>query len=455
MTSRPGASRLTSGSSTCRLRRSVSTASATPGYWTLTATRRPSRVTARWTWPIEAAAKASLLEVGEASPRGVPSSSRSSFSIRLNGSGGTSSRSEASVCLNSSRSPSGIAVKSTVESTWPTFIAAPRIWPELLDELARERRGALAGRRVGALGRADEVGGARPGPAQALAGDEAADAAGAGDAGAGGSLGVLRRHFRELRGRRDPDHTHGVDVHFFETPGEWRIWLQAHHATAAEVEVGFRRKASGLPSMTVVAGGRRGAVLRLDRRGPVTRSTTRATGNRFTPRKPRSTWSKVNIAKVEALEAAGKMASGRARRVRAPPEENSGIYSFEGDRAESLPEPYAAVLAAEQAASALLHGAATVLPPRRPCTGSRAPSGRRRASAASPSSWSARRRRPRRAAARRGPSRPVDAGADRAGDAGAAEAAVAVRVLGQVLLVVALGVVERARPSAISVVISP
>ena len=48
--------------------------------------------------------------------------------------------------------------------------------PELLDELAREGRGALAGRRLGALGRAHEVGGAGAGPAQALAGDEAADA---------------------------------------------------------------------------------------------------------------------------------------------------------------------------------------------------------------------------------------------------------------------------------------
>ena len=61
-----------------------------------------------------------------------PSSSLSSFSTFLNGSGGTSSRSAASVALNSSRSDSGIAVKSTVESTWPTFIAAPRIWPSCL-----------------------------------------------------------------------------------------------------------------------------------------------------------------------------------------------------------------------------------------------------------------------------------------------------------------------------------
>ena len=63
---------------------------------------------------------------------GSPSSSRSSFSTRLKGSGGTSSRRLASVALNSSRSDSGIAVKSTVERTWPIFIAAPRIWPSCL-----------------------------------------------------------------------------------------------------------------------------------------------------------------------------------------------------------------------------------------------------------------------------------------------------------------------------------
>ena len=41
------------------LRRSASSASATPGYWIFTATSRPSSSVARWTWPIEAAANAS------------------------------------------------------------------------------------------------------------------------------------------------------------------------------------------------------------------------------------------------------------------------------------------------------------------------------------------------------------------------------------------------------------
>lgn len=140
-------------------------------------------------------------------------------------------------------------------------------------------------------------------------------------------------------------------MHFFETPEQWRAWLEEHHETETEVYVGFRRKASGLPSMTwseavdeALCFGWIDGV-----RHSIDETSYR---NRFTPRKPASTWSKVNIAKVEALEAAGRMTdAGRAAFARRS-EANSGVYSFEGDRAEELPSPYAAVLAADAAASA-------------------------------------------------------------------------------------------------------
>ena len=142
-----------------------------------------------------------------------------------------------------------------------------------------------------------------------------------------------------------------MEVHFFETPAEWRAWLEAHHATETEVEVGFRRKATGLPTMTwsqavdeALCFGWIDGV-----RHSIDETSYR---NRFTPRKPTSTWSNVNIAKVEALEAAGRMMpAGRAAFERRT-EDNSGIYSFEGARAEALPEPYAAVLAADAGACA-------------------------------------------------------------------------------------------------------
>ena len=94
----------------------------------------------------------------------------SSFSTFLKGSGGTSSRSVASVALNSSRSDSGIAVKSTVERTWPTFIAAPRIWPSCLTSscavaAARSPVAASAARRCAACWRRACPAQRRPWPA--------------------------------------------------------------------------------------------------------------------------------------------------------------------------------------------------------------------------------------------------------------------------------------------------
>src|SRR3954468_14301408 len=110
-----------------RLRRSASTASATPGYCTLTATSRPSRVTARWTWPIEAAASGSGSMVAKASPTSASMSLRSF----ANGTLGAASRSSASLALNSSRRASGTASRSRVESTWPNFMATPFIDPSV------------------------------------------------------------------------------------------------------------------------------------------------------------------------------------------------------------------------------------------------------------------------------------------------------------------------------------
>jgi uncharacterized protein YdeI (YjbR/CyaY-like superfamily) len=50
---------------------------------------------------------------------------------------------------------------------------------------------------------------------------------------------------------------------------------------------------------------------------------------RFTPRKPRSIWSRVNLARVKALAAEGRMApSGRAAFEARDPR-RTGIYSFE------------------------------------------------------------------------------------------------------------------------------
>lgn len=61
---------------------------------------------------------------------------------------------------------------------------------------------------------------------------------------------------------------------------------------------------------------------------------------RFTPRKPRSIWSRVNVAHVERLEREGRMAAPGLAAFRARTEDRTGIYSFER-RAHTLAPAYA------------------------------------------------------------------------------------------------------------------
>jgi uncharacterized protein YdeI (YjbR/CyaY-like superfamily) len=137
-----------------------------------------------------------------------------------------------------------------------------------------------------------------------------------------------------------------VEVHFFETPEAWRAWLAEHHETATEVEVGFRRKATGLPTMTWSEAV--DEALCFGWIDGVRRSIDEASyRNRFTPRKPRSNWSKVNVAKYRALEAAGKVhPAGRAAFERGVPSD----YSFERQEPAQLSSEFEARLRADERA---------------------------------------------------------------------------------------------------------
>ena len=75
---------------------SAAIASATPGYWILTATRRPSGSTARCTWPIEAAAAASCSNCSNSSSQGSSHSSSSTLRTCFQGIVGACVRSCAS-----------------------------------------------------------------------------------------------------------------------------------------------------------------------------------------------------------------------------------------------------------------------------------------------------------------------------------------------------------------------
>jgi uncharacterized protein YdeI (YjbR/CyaY-like superfamily) len=119
---------------------------------------------------------------------------------------------------------------------------------------------------------------------------------------------------------------------FFPTPAAFRAWLDANHASASELLVGFYRKDSGRASITwpesvdeaLCYGWIDGVRRSLDEH---------SYSIRFTPRKAKSIWSNVNIAKVEALVRDSRMMpAGLAAYARRDPA-RSGIYAFEKEAA--------------------------------------------------------------------------------------------------------------------------
>jgi uncharacterized protein YdeI (YjbR/CyaY-like superfamily) len=119
-----------------------------------------------------------------------------------------------------------------------------------------------------------------------------------------------------------------VEPVFFAAPSEFRSWLEENHERAGELLVGFHKKATGKPTMTWpesvdealcfgwIDGVRRSL-------GP------NAYTIRFTPRKPRSTWSAVNIARARELIAEGRMRPAGLRVFEARSDERSAIYAYE------------------------------------------------------------------------------------------------------------------------------
>jgi uncharacterized protein YdeI (YjbR/CyaY-like superfamily) len=98
----------------------------------------------------------------------------------------------------------------------------------------------------------------------------------------------------------------GMKPTFFDTPGDFRAWLEANHETAPELLVGFWRKGSGRPSMTwpesVDEALCVGWIDGIRRTVDDERYTIR-----FTPRRKGSRWSAVNVRRAGELIAEGRM----------------------------------------------------------------------------------------------------------------------------------------------------
>ena len=125
---------------------------------------------------------------------------------------------------------------------------------------------------------------------------------------------------------------------FFQTPADFRTWLEKNHATATELWVGFYKKDSGKPSITwpesvdqaLCFGWIDGIRKRVDEISYQIR---------FTPRRRGSIWSATNIKRTKELVSQKQMRPVGIKAFAARIENKSGIYSYE-QRSTELNEPY-------------------------------------------------------------------------------------------------------------------
>ena len=114
----------------------------------------------------------------------------------------------------------------------------------------------------------------------------------------------------------------------FQTPDRFRSWLARYHATRPELVVRCFKAAAASRGMTYPQALEE--ALCYGWIDGVRRSLDAVSFTvRFSPRKPRSIWSQINIRKVEELLAQGRMAAPGLRTFDKRDSARSGIYSFE------------------------------------------------------------------------------------------------------------------------------
>ena len=128
------------------------------------------------------------------------------------------------------------------------------------------------------------------------------------------------------------------NIQHFATSADFARWLKKHHAKAEVLWLGYHKRATGTPSITwpesvdeaLCFGWIDGLRKRIDDERYVIR---------FTPRKTGSTWSAVNVHRMEALVALGRVQKAGLLAYEARSSDRTAIYAYE-QRSPELEDQY-------------------------------------------------------------------------------------------------------------------
>ena len=138
-------------------------------------------------------------------------------------------------------------------------------------------------------------------------------------------------------------------VLFFATPAELDAWMDEHAEESDGIWLKFAKKASGIKSVVYAEaveialchGWIDGQVKRLDEQHYL---------QKFTPRRPRSKWSKLNREKAERLIAEGRMRPAGLREVERAREDGRWDEAYDSATTATVPDDFREALDAEPAA---------------------------------------------------------------------------------------------------------
>jgi uncharacterized protein YdeI (YjbR/CyaY-like superfamily) len=141
-----------------------------------------------------------------------------------------------------------------------------------------------------------------------------------------------------------------LETRAFASAEEWEAWLRAHHSSAPGVWIKFARKGSDVQSVTYLEALH--AALCFGWIDGQARSVDEAAYvQRFTPRRPRSIWSKRNRGFAEALIADGRMQPAGLREVERAKADGRWDAAYDAPSTATVPDDLRAALDASPRAA--------------------------------------------------------------------------------------------------------
>lgn len=138
----------------------------------------------------------------------------------------------------------------------------------------------------------------------------------------------------------------------FPTPAAWKRWLARHHATSPGIWLRFARKGTADIKTLTHAQALPVALAHGWIDGPLRKHDASSYLHKFTPRRPRSLWSKRNRAIAEQLIASGDMTPAGQREVDAAQSDGRWTAAYDSHRTMTFPDDFLAAVAKDKKAHA-------------------------------------------------------------------------------------------------------